>query len=372
MIAVRRAGLRQVATHLKWAAAVMLSVCGVLACLRRRLASRGQIPVLMFHRVVGESRQPGPLSIPSAMFAAFVRAAARHYRLASWSEAVAAARSRSRAPHLVATFDDGYADQAGTAWPLIRSAGGSAIFFVTAGPAAGTHRFWWDVVAAWHHMAGSRPGGLVRGSTAPFSAAAMAEIATLQRASAAGLAARVRELETRLGSSVQALPEPLSWVEVRQLADEGAEIGGHGVSHAILTACTDVELAAEIGGSQDALSQQIAHPVELFAYPDGAHDDRVAAALWRSGFRWGFTTQRGYFTADADPLRVPRLDVSVATCSPNGRTFSWSLFEAELLGVFDTLLLRRWRRTRAARRAFLLRDYNASTSPHESRQASTC
>jgi peptidoglycan/xylan/chitin deacetylase (PgdA/CDA1 family) len=349
MSAVHRVVARWAAGRLKWVVASILSTCGVLAWLRRRLATLGQVPVLMFHRVVSDSQRREPLSLPAPLFAEFVQAAGRRYRLASWSEAVVALRGRSGTPHLVVTFDDGYAEHAGTAWPLISSAGGSAVFFITVGPPTGTRRFWWDVVAAWHQTTGSATGELDRSGTARFSAAAMTEIGTLQHASASALAVRVHELEARLGSAVQDLPQSLSWTDVRRLADEGAEIGGHGVSHAILTVCSDGELAAEVHGSRDALSQQGNSP-QLFAYPDGAHDERVVAALREAGFCWGFTTQPGYFTMETDPLRVPRIDVSVAMCSPNGRTFSWALFEAELLGVFDTLLLRRWRRMRAARR----------------------
>jgi hypothetical protein len=141
-----------------------------------------------------------------------------------------------------------------------------------------------------------------------------------------------------------ATPTALAWDAARRMRAAGAELGGHTRTHPILPRCDDAVLVDELRTSRDTLARELDEVPTLFAYPNGSLDDRVVAATREAGYAHAFTTERGLFTRRTDPLRIPRLGVSEPRYSLDGRRFSWTLFEAEMLGVFDALLLRRMRR----------------------------
>jgi peptidoglycan/xylan/chitin deacetylase (PgdA/CDA1 family) len=329
--------------------AILLHVTGGLAWLRRRRTARGEIPVLGFHRVVGAVTEPLPLALPEAMFEAIVRGAAQHYAMPLWERCVGALQEGLSKPLLVFTFDDGYRDQAAIAWPRLRAVGATGIFCVTTGVVDGHERFWWEVIGARHRPSPDVGVEIDDRGEASYGRAANAAIARLKSVPAEQWREQVRQAHAELyAAEVSCLTPAMSWEDVKRLAAAGAQFGGHGVTHPNLTQCGDAALAAELEGCRDALATHLRHGVSLFAYPNGSYDARVVAATQGAGFRWAFTVERGYFTADCDPLRIPRLMVSRAMCSWNGTRFSWPLFEAEVLGIFETLLGRRRRQRKTA------------------------
>ena len=326
--------------RLRHAIALVLDALGVLDWLRRRRALRGQIPVLMFHRVAGTADRPELLAFPLNHFRELVRHAAQRYQLAAWPDAVAAARTPAAQPVMVLTADDGYADQANLLWPCVHEVGGRLVLFVTRDPMVRQTPFWWDVAHA-ANAAAEPPPALDRAGLLAPSARSLSIGKQMKRLGTAALTAKVHELTKQLGDAPIG-PRALTTEDARRIAAEGATLGGHGVTHASLTMCDDAELASEVRGSRD-LDAIAGEHVDVFAYPTGWYDARVTRAVADAGFTWAFTTESGLFDANTDPLRVPRIDVFPALVSPDLLTFSWPLFEAELLGVFDVLFLRRWR-----------------------------
>jgi peptidoglycan/xylan/chitin deacetylase (PgdA/CDA1 family) len=340
-----------VAGYGKWFVALVLWATGVLRILRTWRARHGEIPVLLFHRIGGTYEAPAPLSMPADAFRALVTAAARRYLIAPWQACVKSSRARRGRPHLALTFDDGYRDNARCAWPMVRQSGATAMFFITTGFTDGTEVPWWHVAAAYHTPLRTLFPCDWAGE-ATYGEAAEAEITALKAMPHANFRRRVAEMMAQLPSDASPPAELMSWNEIRQLAAEGAEIGAHSVTHPILTNCTDAEIEAELRGCRERLRTELAREVSLFAYPNGDCDARLTSLTAAVGYRFAFTTERRYFNAALDPLRVPRIPVTRRLYSPDGIRFSWALFEAELLGAFDWLLLRRWRdRRRGARRA---------------------
>ncbi len=330
----------------KWTVAFLLRASGFLAWLRRRRARRGEIPVLWFHRVAGTPSARVPMAVPPEIFREMVAAISRRYRVTGWDACVRAARDRDPTPHLVITFDDGYRDNAEVAWPIVRDAGGTAVFCLTTSFVGGFAPLWWEVIGAGRREGGAFP--LDATGEAVYGAAAEAEI---ERLKAVPNRALQEEIQTVLAAAAgrldpKTLPEALTWPQARQMAAEGAEFAAHGVSHAILTNCTDSELDGEIEACGRAMREELGREVRLFAYPNGSCDDRVAERVRGAGFTHAFVTESGFYGVGADPLRIPRIGVSTPKYSLDGKRFSRTIFEAEILGVFDVLLLRRARSRR--------------------------
>src|SRR3954469_2820259 len=78
---------------------------------------------------------------------------------------------------------------------------------------------------------------------------------------------------------------PMSWDELRELADSGWEIGSHTISHPRLTTLPDDALARERRESRAAVEDGLARPCTTVAYPYGDVDDRVVASARAAGYR---------------------------------------------------------------------------------------
>lgn len=321
--------------------AVIAASAGVTRRLRQRNLARGVIPVLMLHRIGGTRQRRLPLSMPVEDFRALVAAASRYYRIAAWEDCLDAVRRGDGQPHLVLTLDDGYSDGFDLAWPILREYGATAHFCLSVDFIGGAQPLWWEEVA----WAARREGDgfpLLRSGEASYGLAAEAGIAGLKRLPNAELRRRVAGLHSNTGSRAP-LSSALSWDQVRRMASEGAQIAGHSNSHAILPLCTDDELVAEVEFCRRAIEEQLGGSLRGFAYPDGACDRRSIEAVRRAGFAYAFAGGRSLFRPGDSVFAIPRIPVEAAMYSVDGR-FSWALFEAEMLGIFDRLLLRRWRR----------------------------
>lgn len=71
---------------------------------------------------------------------------------------------------------------------------------------------------------------------------------------------------------------------LRELAAAGMTLAAHSRTHPDLTRLGPKALDAEVRGSKDDLEDAIGMPVTLFAYPGGAFNPNVVAAVQRAGF----------------------------------------------------------------------------------------
>lgn len=94
--------------------------------------------------------------------------------------------------------------------------------------------------------------------------------------------------------------------EIQTLAAEGNEIGGHSVTHPMLTTVSDTQLKSELVDSKNVLE---AIPgvgtVHNFAYPYGDYDARVIQAEKDAGYRSGRSVEEGYNSRlDLEPYDI--------------------------------------------------------------------
>jgi peptidoglycan/xylan/chitin deacetylase (PgdA/CDA1 family) len=103
---------------------------------------------------------------------------------------------------------------------------------------------------------------------------------------------------------------PMSWAELRTLADAGWEIGSHTGSHPHLTQVDDDALGDELERSKRACEHHLAGPCTSIAYPYGDVDARVVAATARAGYRAAATLPSRLHSREA--LEWPRIGVYCA------------------------------------------------------------
>lgn len=138
----------------------------------------------------------------------------------------------------------------------------------------------------------------------------------------------------------------MSWESLREVHRAGADIGSHAVSHRDLTAIPDADLREELRGSRTALEDGLGAAVEHLAYPFGASDPRVEGAAQEAGYRSAVILGRGRWRPRERPFAIPRdsLDriairhpgtarLSVEACVRG--TFTWYVeAKARIRGLF--------------------------------------
>lgn len=95
--------------------------------------------------------------------------------------------------------------------------------------------------------------------------------------------------------------------ELREMRENGMEIGSHTVNHVCLPDADDARLLQELTDSKAELETLLDHPVSSFAYPYGAWDARCAAAVRQAGYAAACTTRNGWALRDQDPYLLRRL-----------------------------------------------------------------
>jgi peptidoglycan/xylan/chitin deacetylase (PgdA/CDA1 family) len=214
-------------------------------------AEPASVPVLTFHSI---SNDPGSTSISAETFrmqmdvlAECGVAAMTCEEFLDWHRGGAPGGGR----RVLITFDDGFADFATAAHPVLRERGFAAMVFVPTGKL--------DYREDW------------RGANDP---------------------------PRRL----------LDWSTVRELAAAGVEFGGHGVAHADLTRVPPPVRRHEIERSARELEQQLGRPVRAFAAPYGRVNRDVLADVART-YEIAFGTRFGRALPARDPYDVPRIEM---------------------------------------------------------------
>jgi peptidoglycan/xylan/chitin deacetylase (PgdA/CDA1 family)/GT2 family glycosyltransferase len=216
-----------------------------------------RLPVLLYHHV-GPSR-PGTLpdlTLSPEKFERHVRWLARRgfvgIRPSDWLRWLRDGTGLPDKPILL-TFDDGYADIADYALPVLRRHGFSAAVYIVTGQLGGTN--------AWDEAQGS---GTHRLMTAE---------------------------------------------QIRYWAAQGIEFGAHSRTHADLTKLSAAELAAEISGSKNDLASVLGSTITSFTYPYGELSEAVSEFA-RGEFDLAFTTERGLNYLRTDPHLLRRINIS--------------------------------------------------------------
>ena len=79
----------------------------------------------------------------------------------------------------------------------------------------------------------------------------------------------------------------LSWEQIRQLANEGWEIGSHTVKHRDLLGVSIDEVKNELQFSKEIIEQNVDRPVQFISYPFNRFDRQIILEAQRIGYRGG-------------------------------------------------------------------------------------
>lgn len=276
--------------------------------------------ILAYHRIAELQDTPAvdsrSVSATPEGFAQQMEHLARFYRVVSMAEVLEAVEIGLPLPKraVLVTFDDGYADFAEIAWPILKQLRLPATMFVpTSYPDHAEHAFWWDRLYGAFTVTSREeisvlPIGRFPLRTAEQRRGALRAIqnhvTVMPHDEAMQL---VDSVCVHLGGAQKQEGSVLSWDQLRRLVREGLTLGAHTRTHAILTKVTREQVREEVQGSQEDLQREIGVCLPIFCYPNGNHNDTVVSVLREQGIRLAFTTLVGpNELGSVDPLRLHR------------------------------------------------------------------
>ncbi|GAO04315.1 polysaccharide deacetylase family protein [Anaeromyxobacter sp. PSR-1] len=348
----------------KAAVAGALTAVGIhhaVRLVRRRQAGGSRVLILSYHRVTpdfgAESRQTlASLLVSTETLRRQLEHVGRRNEIVSLADArriLAEPAGGRRADVVAVTIDDGYADVAQHALPVLRALRAPATVFVPTGYVGTARRLPHDRLhAALAALARRRIPFERAGLPPPLQAllSACAEggpAATLDRLIARlpheRLVALAAGLERRLGTAEQDLPAStrlMTWDEVRALDAAGVDVGGHTVNHAVLANLPLVEARRELAGCRDQLRERIGRAPRHFAYPNGYYTPAVQRAVAEAGFEAAVTIEDEENRHGGSPYGLKR---KVLWENTTLGAVGWSgvVATCNLGGVFSTLGLAR-------------------------------
>jgi peptidoglycan/xylan/chitin deacetylase (PgdA/CDA1 family) len=217
------------------------------------LSLRG-FPILLYHGIGAHADDP--FTVTEAQFARdldAVVACGRHARTIGQLAAPRAEGKPMADSALAITFDDGTADFAERAWPLLRERGLPVTLYVTSGLVGGRHE--------------GRP--------------------------------------------------MLGWDDLRALCDAGVEIGAHGHRHVALDVVPLERAARELVNSKLVLEDRLQVEIGTFAYPFGYHTSAVKRLTERAGYRSACAVKNTFTHPYDDRFSLARLTITAATTAPH-------------------------------------------------------
>jgi peptidoglycan/xylan/chitin deacetylase (PgdA/CDA1 family) len=271
------------------------------------------VPILLYHSI---SDRPASWIAPLTVSPSAFR---RHLDLvvASGREALTVSelvrrrrRGDSCADAVVVTFDDGFADFADAALPLMNAAGLPATLYVTTGALRGR-----GDLRAWEPL-----------TRAPF----------------------------------------LRWDQLAGIEAAGVELGAHTSTHRQLDLLPKSEIRAELERSKGDLEDALGHAVASFAYPHGHANRRVRALTRAAGFSSACAVHNALSPRSDDPFRIARLTVTATTSDDTMQ--AWLRGEgaavATSLDHWRAMVGRAWRRLQRRQRVATAPEDTPASAPN--------
>jgi peptidoglycan/xylan/chitin deacetylase (PgdA/CDA1 family) len=232
------------------AAVTLVRSAAWLARTRGRPDTSG-LRILLYHRV---SYDDDPLALAPWRFRdqmGFL--ASEGYRVVGVVEALALLATGAVPPRTIGlTFDDGFADLAEEALPVLERHGFRATVFITTGVTDGRLSFPW----------------------------------------------------------YERQPKVLGWDDVVELDRQGTlSFEAHTVSHPSLLAVDESTAAAEIRESRSELEGRLGRPVSAFAYPAGLYGERERRLVAAAGYAAAVSCEPGVNVPGGDPFALRRRQI---------------------------------------------------------------
>lgn len=328
----------------KWLWIRALFVSGLLWWAKRRLGDKSAVVVLTFHRVLtdseySENNSQHGMCVRAHNFEKLIRYIARYHGLIDLRHGFPN-RSRRKRPRVAITFDDGWLDTYLNAFPVLLRNSAPATVFVCPGLVGRVRPFWpEDVVSFWKRMERYQRGKAAAILSAnipgaPFFDHVDKAINFAKRLKPEDRDRVLAALHNESGLmlyDVDSNNATMSWDQITRMGNGLINVGCHTLSHQILTDVSESVAMKEIRDSKGTIEARLNSSCCHFAYPNGDHSSKIREIVGSSGYQLAFTTQRGAWTPESDPLAIPRMHTWEANITGPTGLFSRLAFEYTII-----------------------------------------
>ena len=278
----------------------------------------GRLSILIYHRVLAEQDPLFPHEATTDTFDAQMSRLKSVFNVLPLAEAITRLKQGTLPARAACiTFDDGYADNATIALPILQRHGLTATFFIATAYLNGGRMFNDTVIEAIRRtrrdILDLTELGLGQHDTASHEAKARAINQILPIVKHLPLKER-EEKVARLCEIAACGPLPdnlmMTTGQLQSLHAAGMEIGGHTARHPILAKLNEVEVRKEIAEGKEFLEATLGERIRLFAYPNGKpgadYLPEQASIVRDMGFEAALSTRWGAASLDSDIYQLPR------------------------------------------------------------------
>ena len=323
---------------------------GALWWVKRQLARRGGIIVLTFHRVLPENEQarsysPHGMVVREKTFECLARYAAGRYENLQPGDTKPNSPTNGR-PKLLFTFDDGWLDNACTAFPIAQKYNIPLTIFICSAHIGKRLPFWperfmalwraaelnettsWELFNLLAEARGARTAVSANGTAhVDWALDTLKQVPTEEREHLLKKIEKVIALTARPPEKKDCPDVTMSWNDIAELAQGGVTFGSHSQSHEILPLIPPQEVKREVSESKRAIAEQLKKECRFFSYPNGDSSESVRDLVAQAGYELAFLNQPGVWTRDTDPFSIPRINVWEGKLVGPSGTFSRAVFE---------------------------------------------
>jgi peptidoglycan/xylan/chitin deacetylase (PgdA/CDA1 family) len=276
--------------------------------LARKWVQRHGAIVLTFHRVLTDSELQqtaslGGMIVRDRTFADFLQYASQRCEFVNLEQEPEWTPSGKL--KLAVTFDDGWADNAQSVYPIVSQHHVPFVIFIVPERTGTVLPFWPErTAAALDHspsFTGNRRAISIRKA-----------IETLKALPAMERESRISQMIGSGGAleSSAAIDKTMTWDQIAELHAHGVIFGSHTSTHEILTTLSVAQAEQEIVASRETIQQKLGCSCHLFSYPNGDYSEPVRHLVAQAGYKFAFLNQDpGVWTRDCDPFLIPRVNV---------------------------------------------------------------
>lgn len=324
----------------------MLKLCGGYSfrkVLPHYLKSKqGFSIILMYHRVVGqlpEGYHDPAMFVRGDSFDMHIREIKQFFRIVPLRELVGYCGSENLC---AITFDDGWDDTYGSAFPILRKYDVPATVFISGNLIGKNGSFWFEnlidlankVRDAGKASAFLQYFHLLIPDWGPLhldSEMICNLVQHLKKLPADNLSNLIMKAYEELGLALNKSRLVMCWEEVREISGNGISFAPHGLNHLILPTLDSTTKCKEIRESLNALRENDIDAIPIFSYPNGDWDNESIDCLIDEGYLAAVTTKLGYNTTKTDRHLLNRIGLHEFICNTPG-LFWFRIFQAMLAG----------------------------------------
>ena len=302
--------------------------------MRVKAALQSRVAVLLYHRIARPAKDTFQLTVSPEVFAEQLGIASQLAEVVGLEQLVERLAAGAPPRRAVAiTFDDGYADNAEKAAPILSGHGLPATFFLATGFVMSGRRFWWDRLADILIGPEELPARFDLAVAGERLRVPLGPERELQSEGPAGRTSQRNELVNGLQRRLRTLPQveqdalldhlarwtgvveseasdgrPMSPHQASVLgAMPGMTLGAHSVAHRSLGDLPPDEQIQEIEDSRNAIEDLTGSPARLFSYPHGVVGEMTMELVAAAGYEAAFTSGGAPVTGSAPLYRLPRI-----------------------------------------------------------------